>query len=73
MRVSTSFFYSQGLKNMLDQQAKLLRVQDQLGQGVKNLSPSDDPSAAARVLSLNQSITKIEQYEENAIYAKQRV
>lgn len=73
MRISTSFFYSQGLKNMLDQQAKLLRVQDQLGQGVKNLSPSDDPSAAARVLGLNQSITKIEQYDENAIYAKQRL
>ena len=73
MRVSTSFFYSQGLKNMLDQQAKLLRVQDQLGQGIKNLSPSDDPSAAARVLGLNQSITKIEQYDENAIYAKQRL
>ncbi|MDH5426331.1 MAG: flagellar hook-associated protein FlgL [Gammaproteobacteria bacterium] len=73
MRVSTSFFYSQGLKNMLDQQSKLLRVQDQLGQGVKNLSPSDDPSAAARVLGLNQSITKIEQYGENAVYAKQRL
>lgn len=73
MRISTSFFYSQGLKNMLDQQAKLLRVQDQLGQGVKNLSPSDDPSASARVLGLNQSITKIEQYGENAIYAKQRL
>ena len=73
MRVSTSFFYSQGLRNMLDQQSKLLRVQDQLGQGVKNLSPSDDPSAASRVLSLNQSITKIDQYDENAIYAKQRL
>lgn len=73
MRISTSFFYSQGLSNMLDQQAKLLRVQDQLGQGVKNLSPSDDPSAAARVLGLNQSITKIDQYGENAIYAKQRL
>lgn len=73
MRVSTSFFYSQGLKNMLEQQSKLLRVQDQLGQGVKNLSPSDDPSATARVLGLNQSIAKIEQYDENAIYAKQRI
>lgn len=73
MRISTSFFYSQGLQNMLDQQSKLLRVQDQLGQGVKNLSPSDDPSASARVLGLNQSITKIEQYGENAIYAKQRL
>lgn len=73
MRISTSFFYSQGLSNMLDQQAKLLRVQDQLGQGVKNLSPSDDPSAAARVLGLNQSITKLEQFDENAIYAKQRI
>lgn len=73
MRISTSFFYSQGLKNMLEQQAKLLRVQDQLGQGVKNLRPSDDPSAAARVLGLNQSITKIDQFAENAIYAKQRL
>lgn len=58
---------------MLEQQEKLLRVQDQLGQGVKNLSPSDDPSATARVLGLNQSIAKIEQYDENAIYAKQRL
>lgn len=58
---------------MLNQQEKLLRVQDQLGQGVKNLSPSDDPSSSARVLGLNQSIAKIEQFDENAIYAKQRI
>lgn len=58
---------------MLEQQSKLLRIQDQLGQGVKNLSPSDDPSAAARVLGINQSVTKIEQYDENSIYATQRL
>lgn len=73
MRISTSFFYAQGLNTMLDQQAKLLRIQDQVGQGVKLLSPSDDPSATARVLGIGQSITKIAQYSENSIYAKQRL
>lgn len=58
---------------MLQQQAKLVDVQNQLSQGVKNLSPSDDPSATSRILNLDEAISKIGQYEENSNYATQRL
>ena len=59
MRVSTSFMHSRGVQNMLEQQTKLLRTQEQLSRGVKNLKPSDDPGAASRILDLNESISKL--------------
>jgi flagellar hook-associated protein 3 FlgL len=63
----------QGVQNILEQQAKVVRTQDQLAQGKKNLSPSDDPSATSRVIDLNEALAQITQYEENGTYATQRL
>ncbi|MCW9014730.1 MAG: flagellar hook-associated protein FlgL [Gammaproteobacteria bacterium] len=73
MRVSTTYMHIKGVQNMLDQQEKLMRTQEQLSLGKKNLVPSDDPSAASRVLDLNDAITTMDQYQENADFAKQRL
>ena len=73
MRVSTSLIHMQGVQNILEQQAKLLRTQDQLSSGEKYLSPSDDPSAASRVIDLDEAISQIEQYDENGNYVTQRL
>ena len=73
MRVSTTYIHMQGVKNILEQQSKVIRSQDQLSSGKKNLVPSDDPSAASRVLDLNEAISQIGQFEENGNYATQRL
>ncbi|MCW8956000.1 MAG: flagellar hook-associated protein FlgL [Gammaproteobacteria bacterium] len=73
MRVSTSFIHMRGVQNMLDQQARLVETQDKVSRGEKYRVPSDNPNAASRVLDLNESISKITQYDENANYATQRL
>ncbi len=58
---------------MQEQQSQLLRTQEQVSSGKKNLVPSDDPISASRVIDLNEAISQIDQYEENANYATQRL
>lgn len=55
MRVATSTLYHQGLSSMNNQQSSLLHVQQQLGTGRRILTPSDDPVAATRALSVSQA------------------
>lgn len=73
MRVSTSFIFDQNVKNMLTQQSNLIRTQEQLATGKKNLLPSDDPSGASRVLDLSDAINKVAQNNKNAEFATQRL
>lgn len=73
MRVSTSFIHTQNVRNMLQQQSDLIRTQQQLSSGKQNLVPSDDPSTASRILDLNDALNKIQQHEENASFAVQRL
>ena len=73
MRISTNMIFQQGLSNMLNQQSELLKTQDQVSSGKKNKLPSDDPSAASRVLDLNESIAQLKQFGRNADFATQRL
>lgn len=73
MRVSTALIHSRGVQNILQQQGELLRVQEQLARGEKNLRPSDDPGAASRILDLNEAISQITQFDENADFSIQRL
>ncbi len=70
MRISTHSFYQRALDGMLKQQNRLSRTQEQLGSGIKNPSPSDDPSAAVRQLSLDQNLSVTTQYQRNIDYAE---
>ncbi|MCW8934610.1 MAG: flagellar hook-associated protein FlgL [Gammaproteobacteria bacterium] len=73
MRVSTALIHNQGLQNILQQQEDLLRVQNEISAGKKILSPSDDPSGAARVVDINEALSQIEQFGDNANYATQQL
>jgi len=73
MRVSTSLIQQQGVQSILDKQEQLLRAQNQLSTGKRLTAPSDDPSAASRIIDLNEAINQIGQHDENANYARQRL
>ncbi len=73
MRISTSQIYSQGVTSMLNKQAELAKTQLQLATGERILAPSDDPSAATRVMQLEQAVKSTEQYQRNADFADGRL
>ncbi len=66
MRVSTVQMQQQSVDSMLDIQAKLAHTQEQVATGKRVLSPSDDPSAAAHVVELEQEIAVTERFQANA-------
>lgn len=72
MRISTAWGQQTTLSAMLNQQARLSTTQQQLAAGIKNLTPSDDPVAAKKVLDLNQGIERTEQYIRNVSVAESR-
>ena len=73
MRISTSWSQQAAVNSMLDQQSNLQRTQMQLSSNKKLLTPSDDPTAAVRVLDLNQGIQQTQQYQANITTARQRL
>ena len=72
MRISTSQLYSQGINSILDQQAKLIKTQQQISTGKRILNPADDPSAVSSSLNINQSLNITSQYQENIDVARSR-
>lgn len=73
MRVSNQQFYTQSLVAMLNQQAKLLKTQNQVALGTRLLTPADDPSASQRVLEIDQAIGVTAQFQTNADIAISRL
>jgi flagellar hook-associated protein 3 FlgL len=73
MRISTSWFFQQGLNAMQSQQATLAKTEQQLSTGQRILTPSDDPAAAARVMGLDKLIETTGQYQRNADAADTRL
>jgi flagellar hook-associated protein 3 FlgL len=53
------------LRNLNDQQKRILRLQDELATGLKVNRPSDDPLAARRAINSRTEIAKNEQYITN--------
>ncbi len=73
MRVSTNLIQQQGVRSILEKQAQLLESQNELSSGKKINKPSDDPSGASRITGLNEALSQIKQFDENANYAQQRL
>lgn len=73
MRISTAGAFQSGLSLMLRLQSSLDYTQRQITSGRKNLSPADDPFAAARSLHLRESMSRLEQFERNATMATNRL
>jgi flagellar hook-associated protein 3 FlgL len=73
MRISTAWAQQLSVNGMNSQQAKLAKLQQQLNSGLKISAPADDPEAAARILDLDRSIAKTEQYQSNIAATRGRL
>ena len=65
MRVSTSQFSNVSSNSILEQQARLLKVQQQVASGKRIVNPADDPAGATRALNLQKTIAGQEQFQRN--------
>ncbi len=65
MRISTSQIYSIADIGMRDAQVAVEKTHEQLSSGKRLLSPADDPVAATSILSLNQELSRTEQFKKN--------
>ena len=73
MRISTRQIFTQGIEAFQQQQQKLAKLQQQISTGVRLQKPSDDPSAAAKILELEQSVSLNLQFQANINIAEQRL
>ena len=73
MRISTSWAQQLGVNAMNAQQVKLSKTQMQLSTGLNILTPSDDPAASVRILTLQETIAKTEQYQDNIAMVRSRL
>lgn len=55
------------------QQAQVNQTQQQISLGKRILTPSDDPSASVQLLDLNESISRLDQFQSNLDYATNRL
>lgn len=65
MRISTNQIFQSGTRSLLDGQASLYKIQNQLSTGKRFLSASDDPVAASQVVLVQQSLAVNSQYADN--------
>jgi flagellar hook-associated protein 3 FlgL len=64
-RMSTLQFNQSGVSTILDAQAQVSRLQEQIGTGKRTLTPSDDPSASAKLSTLKTELSKIDSFQKN--------
>ncbi|MEH6504081.1 MAG: flagellar hook-associated protein FlgL [Cycloclasticus sp.] len=72
-RISTSLAQQLGINSILLQQTQVNQTQQQISLGKRILTPSDDPAGSVQILDLNQSISRIEQFQSNINYAENRL
>lgn len=73
MRISTAAMQQLAISAILEQQAELSRTQLQVASGDRIVDPSDDPVGSRRILELDATLARIEQYRDNAEYARVRL
>ncbi len=64
-RLSTLQFNQSGVSTILEAQAQVARLQEQIGTGRRMMTPSDDPSASVRLVELNTELSKLESHQKN--------
>lgn len=69
-RISTLQIFQTGVNNILQRQAEVARTQQELATGQRLLSPVDDPAGAVRAASLEQDISRVDQFQRNASLAE---
>lgn len=73
IRISSQQIFSGGINRLQDLNSNLNQTQEQLSTGKRVNRPSDDPVAAARILKLDQELSRIETYQRNAGLAENRL
>jgi len=73
MRISTTQIQLSSVQSILDQQAKLIEIQNKISTGKNILTPADDPAGAARVLGIKENIEVNDQYKRNADASEARL
>lgn len=73
MRLSTQAYYNNSIAAMLNQQAALSKIQNQVATGQRVNTPADDPIAAVHILELERSKVESEQYDKNSELARSRL
>lgn len=73
IRISSQQIFSGGISRLQELNSSLNQTQEQISTGKRVNRPSDDPVAAARVLKLNQELSRIETYQRNAGLAENRL
>ncbi|SFN54566.1 flagellar hook-associated protein 3 FlgL [Formivibrio citricus] len=66
MRIATSTLFNVSRSGLQKHSVDQARLQEQLSTGKRILTPSDDPIASARVLTINQSASINTQYSTNS-------
>ena len=65
MRVSTSTLYQAGTSALLNQQADMVKTQQQMATGRRILTAADDPVGASTALRVSQSLASNQQLQAN--------
>ena len=73
IRISSQQIFSGGISRLQDLNSSLNQTQEQISTGKRVNRPSDDPVAAARILKLDQELSRIETYQRNAGLAENRL
>ncbi|MCC6135240.1 MAG: flagellar hook-associated protein FlgL [Candidatus Contendobacter sp.] len=73
LRIATNQLYYQAAKTMGERQTALAKVQQQMATGNRLLTNSDDPVGSARLLGLNEELSRYDQYQRNTDLANGRL
>jgi flagellar hook-associated protein 3 FlgL len=73
MRISTSMLHSQGVANILLNQTRLARTQNELALATRLISAKDDPGAWARAAGLDQHLAQLDRYRDNTSVVQHRL
>lgn len=73
MRVSTNGSHQRGVSLMQQLQSALNHTQKQISSGRRILNPSDDPIASARSLQINETLSRLTQFDRNGVMAQSRL
>lgn len=65
-RLSTSALHAAAVREITRQQSVLSKTQTQVASGQRIQTPSDDPIATTRILAMEQSRARLEQYGRNS-------
>ncbi|MEW6444495.1 MAG: flagellar hook-associated protein FlgL [Pseudomonadota bacterium] len=71
-RISSSVFFNQGLSGMSNAQAGIAKAMEEISSGRRDIRASNDPVAAASIVDLGRSVSRLEQYQRNADFAEAR-